>query len=377
MRKATLAGTGVNILVSLAQILGGIFTHSQALLADGIHTLSDLISDGVVLLASKHSNQAADEAHPYGHQRIETLGSVVIALILFAVGLGIAYEALHRLMTGAVSHPKPIALIFASIAILGKESLFHYTIHIARRINSNLLKANAWHHRSDVMSSFIVFVGITGSLLGARGLDNIAALLVALFIGRIAWELASNGIRELIDTGLPAEEVQKIREIILATDGVRGLHMLRTRRMGNEALIDVHIIVNSKISVSEGHHISEAVEKNLKKKIGEINDITVHIDPEDDEMEALNIHLPLRKALITALQDQWKGLESTKNIDYISLHYLEGKVHLEIHLHWPSPIDAETAKKVTDDLVDRSGEIPDVGNVYVYFRFGPHPNGTS
>jgi cation diffusion facilitator family transporter len=283
LRRVTLIGSLVNITVASAQIAGGILAHSQALVADGLHTLSDLASDAVVLFAAKHGSQDADEAHPYGHRRIETLGSVVVGLALMAVAVGIAIEAFrHLLQPGQITGPAPVALAFAALAIVAKESLYHYTMHVAKRVKSNLLKANAWHHRSDVFSSLVVFAGIGGALLGFVHLDAIAAIAVSVMILRIGWKLATSGVSELIDTGLEPEELDAIRDSILKIDGVKNLHTLRTRRMGGEALADVHIQVNPRVSVSEGHHIGEAVRDHLIKHFEQIADVTVHVDPEDD-----------------------------------------------------------------------------------------------
>lgn len=369
MRRVTLIGALVNIVVSSAQIAGGIFAHSQALIADGLHTLSDLISDAVVLFAAKHGSQDADEEHPYGHRRIETLGSVFVGLGLVGVAVAIAFNAGERLFNpGRLLNPEPLALAFAALAIVSKEALYHYTVHVAKRVRSSLLRANAWHHRSDVFSSLVVFAGIGGTLLGLHYLDAIAAIVVAVMIARIGWQLASSGVRELIDTALDPEAVEAIRHTILNTDGVSGLHMLRTRRMGGEALADVHILVNSRISVSEGHRISEAVEQRLIDEFEEMTDVTVHIDPEDDEREAACAALPLRGELLARLRAQWKDIPAAARLENVGLHYLDGHVHLDLFVPLHQVSEMETAKDVTRQLVEASKRLPEVGEVTVYFR---------
>lgn len=367
MRRVTLVGSLVNLTVSCAQIAGGLLTHSQALTADGLHTLSDLASDIVVLLAAKHGSQDADDEHPYGHRRIETLGSVIVGIALMAVAAGIAIQAFgHLLQPVHGPGPEPIALAFAALAIIAKESLYHYTIAVANRVKSNLLRANAWHHRSDVMSSLIVFAGIGGTLLGFEHLDAIAAIIVAVMILRIGWQLSSGGVSELIDTGLDSEETEAIRKAILTHDGVKNLHMLRTRSMGGEALADVHILVNPRISVSEGHQIGEAVRSYLIGHFENVSDVTVHVDPEDDEQEASCAHLPLRQTLLAALRAQWKDIPDAERLENVHLHYLNGRVHLELFMPLRTPSAA--ANDLSEQLVAASKRLPEIGEVTVYFR---------
>lgn len=370
IRRVTLIGSLINLIVSTAQIAGGLMAHSQALVADGLHTLSDLASDVVVLLAAKHGSQDADDEHPYGHRRIETLGSVVVGLALMGVAAGIAIEAFsHLLQPTHGPGPEPVALAFALLAIAAKESMYHYTMHVAKRVKSNLLKANAWHHRSDVLSSLIVFAGIGGTLLGFEHLDSIAAIAVSAMILRIGWQLATSGVRELIDTGLDADEVEAIRDSILALDGVKSLHMLRTRRMGGEALADVHIQVNPRISVSEGHHIGEAVRDHLITHFEHVSDVTVHVDPEDDEREASCMHLPLRQALLAALRQQWKDIPAAANLENVHLHYLNGRAHLDLFMPLRGPSETtDSVHEVAEQLISTSKQLPEIGEVRVYFR---------
>lgn len=371
MRRVTLTGSLVNLAVSSAQIAGGLLTHSQALVADGLHTLSDLASDAVVLYAAKHGSQDADEEHPYGHRRIETLGSVIVGLVLMTVAGVIAFEAFrHLIQPEHVQGPAPVALAFATLAIVAKESLYHYTMHVAKKVKSNLLKANAWHHRSDVFSSLIVFAGISGSLLGFIHLDAIAAIAVSVMILRIGWQLATNGVRELIDTGLDPKEVEAIRQSILTIDGVKSLHTLRTRRMGGEALADVHIQVDPRISVSEGHHIGEAVRNHLITHFEEISDVTIHVDPEDDEREPRCAHLPLRKTLLAALRTQWKDIPAANALENVSLHYLNGQAHLDLFmpLHELSNVP-DDVMNIADQLITASKRVPEIGDVTIYFRY--------
>ena len=278
--RITLWGVAVNLVLAVIKIIGGVAGQSQALLADGIHSLSDLASDGMVLIAVKHAGEDADEDHPYGHARYETVATVALGLLLIAVAFGIGYDAMLRLEhPGEIVEPALFTLVIAAISVISKELLYYATHSVAKKIRSSLLEANAWHHRSDAVSSIIVFLGIAGTYFGYTLLDAIAAMAVALMIGKIGLDLSRQSMQELVDTALEPEMVDKIKRTILSIDDVRQLHLLHTRRMSHNALVDVHIQVSPKLSVSEGHHIAEIVEKTLIEKFEEVNDVTVHIDP--------------------------------------------------------------------------------------------------
>ncbi len=369
MRRVTLIGGATNILLAMVQISGGLLTQSYALVADGMHTLSDLLSDLLVWLAAKHASKSADEDHPYGHRRIETMATVGLAIALTLVGISIGHSAAQRLLDPSrLLDPVPLALVFAAISILAKEALFHYGMQVAERVGSNMLRANAWHHRSDVISSLVVFVGIAGTFAGLPFLDAVAALAVAVLIVRMGIKLGWQATEELVDTALEPERVALIRKAIFAVDGVKALHTLRTRRMGEQALADVHLQVNPRISVSEGHRISEAVSEHLIETFEELSDVTVHIDPENDETRQPCRHLPLRDTLIDALQQHWSGLQGADAIENVQLHYLGGYVHLEIHLPLSAFADVDSAHQATQALIEASKRHAAVGEVIVYFR---------
>ncbi len=333
--KVTLIGSAFDLILGIVKIIGGFVSTSTALIADGVHSLSDLFTDFIVIYAAKHSHREADEEHPYGHGRIETLATVALGLALMAVAVGIAWDAVSRLFhPDRLWQPGVLALVLACFSIVVKEALFHYSMRIARKYRSNMLKANAWHSRTDAISSVIVVIGIVGSMAGLHYLDAIAAIGVAVMIVKISWELTWHSVRELIDTGLEPDRIEAIRESILQVDGVKALHILRTRRMGGDALVDVHIQVAPTISVSEGHHISETVRQQVIQEIDEVADVMVHIDPEDDESAAPNIGLPLRKSILQQLQQAWSGLQGANAIrdEDITLHYLNGQIQVELVL---------------------------------------------
>jgi len=356
--RITLWGVLVNLVLSVIKVIGGIIGQSQALLADGIHSMSDLASDGMVLIAVKHAGEDADEEHPYGHGRYETVATVILGVLLLSVAAGIAYDAMMRLQNPEeLVEPALFTLLIAAISIISKEVLYHATRVIAKKIRSPMLEANAWHHRSDAISSIVVFIGIGGTYFGYPLLDALAAIMVALMIGKIGLDLSRQSMQELVDTALAPEMVEKIRQTILDIDDVRQLHLLRSRRMGHTALVDVHIQVSPKLSVSEGHHIAEMVERTLKDQFDEVNDVTVHIDPEDDEKAASCEHLPRRTEILLALNNEWLKHDVLKHIDDVTLHYLNGYVYVEaclplVHLHHLKDADSlkqefeQTCKKV-------------------------------
>lgn len=347
-RKVTLVGVFVNLFLSLAQLIGGTFFNSQALIADGVHTLSDLASDFVVLIAAKIASKEADDDHPYGHGRFETVATVILGLALVGVGVGIALNALDRIMNSErLFQPEPLALLFVALAIVSKEALYQYTIRVAKQINSKMLEANAWHHRSDAISSILVALGVAGSIfLKLPWLDAAAAILVSVMIFYIGIKLVLDSTMELVDTSLEPERIADINQLISSIEGVEQMHMLRTRKMGNTVLVDVHLQVNSYLSVSEGHFIAEQVIQTLHNKYSEMQDITVHIDPEDDETSVPSKGLPSRNEIMAKIYPFLKETGVDQHINNIVLHYIDGRIEIEIFLSMY--YDEITLNRLTD-----------------------------
>jgi cation diffusion facilitator family transporter len=330
--KVTVVGAIVNFILAIFKIIVGSIGHSHALLVDGIHSLSDLLSDVIVVWASKKGNEKPDEDHPYGHARIETAFAAILGGILITVGIGIVIDALDKLTSGDVVTPETITLWVALLSLLSKEALYHYTLIYARRLKSNILKANAWHHRTDAVSSIVVLVGIAVSIIGVPYLDTAAAVIVAMMIAKIGWDIGKESIDQLVDKGLESDKVTSISQHINEIPGVTQMHMLRSRQMGADALLDVHIEVDPFLSVSEGHRISDEVSHQLVETFPDIAQVLVHIDPENDENMSKCSHLPLRKAILKDLNHYWEELEYTKFIEEVTLHYLDGKVTVQILL---------------------------------------------
>jgi cation diffusion facilitator family transporter len=368
VRKVTVVGGVVDLLLGIVKIVVGMTGNSQALLADGVHSLSDLATDFLVLFAAKHSHREADEEHPYGHGRIETVATVILGVALALVAIGICYDALRRMREpDLLGHPGMLALLVALVSVASKEIIYHYTLRAARRLRSNMLHANAWHSRSDAISSIIVVIGVAGTMYGFTYLDAIAAAAVGLMIAKIGWDLLWKSLQELIDTSLEEDKVAAIRSAILGVAGVRALHMLRTRRSGSDALVDVHILVDPGLSVSEGHMIGEHVRTRLIGEMDDVSDVTVHIDPEDDEVASPCNGLPLRDEIMRSLEKRWEKLDPVPDIEKVVLHYLDGKVHVDIFV---SPLDMDLIgrEKLADMIRKSAGKVDDIGNVEVYFR---------
>lgn len=372
-RRVTLIGAALDLSLGIMKIAGGVIGHSQALVADGVHSLSDLATDVLVIVAAKHANVGADAGHPYGHARIETAATVGLGILLIGIGIGIAVDALHKLMApDSLEIPAVWGLAIALFSVVSKEWIYRYTMKYARKLRSNLLRANAWHSRTDAFSSIVVIIGIGGAQLGFTYLDAVAALVVAAMIAKIGFDFGWSSLQELVDTGLEPEQLDDIRETILSVGGVRDLHELRTRQMGGKALVDVHIILEDPtMSVSEGHHISENVRRQLIRRIDHVEDVMVHIDPEDDEAAVPSEHLDMRRRILARLGERWRAVEAAGSIRRVTLHYLDGRVHVELELPLDLAADAGRLTRAFNEAV--SGE-EDIAAVRLVFG-DVHQNG--
>ncbi|MFA6884744.1 MAG: cation diffusion facilitator family transporter [Paludibacteraceae bacterium] len=285
--RTTWIGFFANMLLSAGKLAAGIVGHSSAMVADGIHSISDFATDLVVLAFVKVSVKPKDECHDYGHGKYETLATVIIGLALFAVGVGIlvnSVELIGKVMDGAViERPGLIAVVAAGVSIAIKEALYWYTILVARRVNSPAMKANAWHHRSDAFSSVGTLIGIGGAyFLGEqwRILDPIAAIVVAILIGKVAYDLVAPGLNELLERSLPKEMEDEILSIIMSDERLNDPHNLKTRRLGANIAIELHVRVRSDMTVFESHEITRAMEQKLKEKYGQQTQTIIHIEPQ-------------------------------------------------------------------------------------------------
>ena len=277
--RSTWVSVVVNLVLSTVQIVVGVWAKSQSLIADGIHSLSDLVADFVVLFANHHSQKDADEDHPYGHQRFETAASLVLGLLLLAVGVGMVWSAVVKLENPeSVPQVHSVALWVAGGALVGKELLFRYMLAVAKKVKSSMLVANAWHARSDAASSLVVGVGIAGNLAGYPILDPIAALIVGFMVGKMGWEFGWDAMHDLMDRAVDEQEVQAIRQTLLDTPGVAGVHDVRTRKMGDMVVVDAHLEVDAQITVEEGHDIAVEARQRVMQRHRVLNLMT-HADP--------------------------------------------------------------------------------------------------
>lgn len=277
--RSTLVSVVLNLLLSLVQIVTGVLAHSQALIADGIHSLSDLVSDMVVLLANRHSHKDADDDHQYGHYRYENAASLVLGALLLIVGAGMLWSAVQKIdAPQAVATVSQMALWVALLALVGKELLFRYMLRQAESVRSSLLVANAWHARSDAASSLVVAIGIGGNMLGFSLLDPIAALVVGVMVLRMGAHFAWQALNDLVDHAASEEDVAGIRQTLLTTPGVEGLHSLRTRRMGDMIIVDVHLEMEGTLSVAAGHDIAVEARQRVMARYP-VLDVMTHVDP--------------------------------------------------------------------------------------------------
>ena len=369
IRRVTLVGAAVDLVLALAKIGGGFAAQSQSLVADGVHSLSDLVTDLLVLIAARLAGAKPDADHPYGHERIETAATVALGVVLIVIGAGIALDSVWRLFHPEELHlPAWWAMVVAAVSVAAKEGVYRYTMRAARRSRSNLLEANAWHARSDAASSIVVIVGVGGALLGLGYLDALAAVVVSWMIGKMGYRLARRSVEELIDTGLDPEQVEAIRGALMEVDGVSDLHMLRTRQMGPKTLVDVHILLDDpKLSVSEGHQISETARAELIRKFDDIEDVTVHIDPEDDEVVAQGRHLGLRGDVEARLRAAWADVPGAEAIRRITLHYLDGRIQVEIELPLDLVLGGDAPEPIRRRFEQALKGEPEVSEVRILF----------
>lgn len=278
-KRSTWISVIVNIALTVTQVLAGFLSGSQGLIADGVHSLSDLIADFVVLLAVHHGQKEADADHHYGHQRYENAASLVLGGLLLAVGVGMVFSAVHKLQTPeSIPTVHLLALWVALAALIAKEVLFRYMLSVAKRVRSSMLVANAWHARSDAASSLVVGIGIAGNLLGFALLDPIAALVVGCMVSKMGWSFMWDALHDLTDRAADEEQIAAISTELLATPGVLGFHELKTRKTGDMILADVHLEIDGNLTVTEGHDIAKQARINVMAKHPVLY-LLVHVDP--------------------------------------------------------------------------------------------------
>jgi cation diffusion facilitator family transporter len=280
-RRVTWAGLVANLALAAIKIAAGIIGHSRAVIADGVHSISDLATDVAVLFGMRYWTAPADANHPHGHHRIETLVTLAIGTALFAVAGGLAWDVAHTLTVPVRNVPGPIALAAALLSIVTKESLYRWTAVVGRRVNSPALVANAWHHRSDAFSSVPAVIAVAGAMVVPRWawLDKVGALVVCGFIVWAAWRIVSPALAELSDRGAPEDTLALLENLATQIDGVRSAHALRTRYIGPHLAVDVHVEVDGDLTVEEGFAIARRVKRRLFEEGPDVGDVVVQIEP--------------------------------------------------------------------------------------------------
>lgn len=358
-RKSTFVSIALNAVLMALQIAIGVFAHSQALVADGIHSLADLISDFVVLLANRHSGAKPDADHNYGHSRYETVASLFLGALLIAVGVGMLWRAGTRLADLDNIPAVHLSALFVAVLVLfSKEGLFRYMLREAQRVRSAMLIANAWHARSDAASSLVVALGILGSLAGVRLLDPIAAAIVGFMVARMGWMFGWDALQDLSDRALDEAATADMRALLLSTPGVRDVHELRTRKMGDFALVDAHILVDPLISVSEGHYIAESARLRVLSD-NRVLDALIHVDPENDAVAHPPVGLPSRERIVADVNAvlATAGLKAAA----VNIHYLSSGLDVEVVL---------PAQSLRDDASESMGALQRVDLAALKGRLG-------
>ncbi|PCJ28455.1 MAG: cation-efflux pump [SAR86 cluster bacterium] len=336
--RVTLIGMCLDLILGFGKIAGGMYTQSFALVTDGIHSLTDAVTDVFVLIVARISHSAPDEEHQYGHGRFETIGTIAMGIVFFTTAGIILFDSVNRLRESDFSPVPAIAgAAIAAISIASKEWIYHYTMRVANRLNSNLLKANAWHSRSDAFSSVAVLIGILAAQQGYVWMDIVAAMFVALIIAKIGWELCVDSLKELVDTAVPKQRRAQFVSCILAVEGILEVTSLRSRLSGGKIILEVRLLVNPRISVSEGHQLGETVSKSLTGQFADISEVLAHIDPvthDDNNATQANLsELPQRAEIIERVKHNWRALLDDNDIESIDLHYLGSGIEIDLTLN--------------------------------------------
>jgi cation diffusion facilitator family transporter len=333
VHQVTLIGAVLDGLLGFSKIIIGHLSHSAGLVADGIHSISDLFTDLVVLIILKFSGEEPDKEHPWGHAHFETLGTVLLGSILIAIAGAMIYDSsLALLNTSTLPVPEWPTLVVAAISVAAKEWIYRFTLKVGKETRSDLLIANAWHSRTDALSSIVVFIGIAGTMAGIAWLDAIAAIIVAGFVAKIGWDLCWNSIKQLVGTSLPEEDIARYQSIVMSIEGILSVHSFKSRAMGSKSILELHIQVAQDISASEGHHLGDLACYELKQQCDDIGHIIYHIDTYDDEeMDTAPANkLPLRNEICSVIASACNEVSNQLQPYKVTLHYQPKHIDIEI-----------------------------------------------
>ena len=364
--RVTWFGLFANLILAIAKGFIGTIAHSSALIADAGHSVSDLFSDSITLWAVHMAGVPKDKNHPYGHGKFETVGTFIVAIFLLLTGVGVAWHVLNKIDTPEV--PGTVALWMAAIAICFKEALFHVTRMIGRRSGSRVLLANAWHHRSDAISSVAALVGIGGAQWGIPLMDPIAGVLVAGLIIKTGIDIGYESIRELTDETVEEEVISELGHILAEIDGVDHFHEMRARRMGPQLLVDLHIEVDSMMSISAAHQVAERVRLSILDELPAVNEVLVHVDAEDDFVESKGGIEETKDIVLMRPQTEIESdvkkilteIPEIQGITHIYCHYLNQELTVQVNILLDEEMQIRDAQKIASRARMKIEEIKDI-----------------
>ena len=364
--RVTWLGLFANLILAIAKGFIGTIAHSSALIADAGHSVSDLLSDSITLWAVHMAGVPKDKNHPYGHGKFETVGTFIIAIFLLLTGVGVAWHVLNKIDTPEV--PETAALWMAGIAICFKEALFHVTRMVGRRSGSRVLLANAWHHRSDAISSVAALVGIGGAQWGIPLMDPIAGVLVAGLIIKTGIDIGYESIRELTDETVEEEVISELGHILAEIDGVDHFHEMRARRMGPQLLVDLHIEVDSMMSISAAHQVAERVRLRILDELPAVNEVLVHVDAEDDFVESKGGIEETKDIVLMRPQTEIESdvkkilteIPEIQGITHIYCHYLNQELTVQVNILLDEEMQIRDAQKIASKARMKIEEIKDI-----------------
>lgn len=366
--RVTLVGMWLDLLLGFGKIAGGAMTQSFALIADGIHSLADAITDIFVLIVARSAQAAPDGEYPYAQGRFETLGTIGMGIGFITIAGILLFDSYQRLLDSEISPVPAIGgIVIALISIASKEWIYQYTMRVAKRLNSSLLKANAWHSRGDTISSVAVLIGIVAARQGYVWMDIVAAMFVALIIARIGWELCSDAVKELVDTAMPVQRRAQIEACILATQGIRGMTKLRSRLSAGKIILEVSLLVNPRISVAEGHRLGEAVSSALIGNFSDIVAVKAHIELKNHGQQQPSCQriqeLPERTEVIANIKRQWQEILGADDIESMDLHYREHGIEVDLTV----TLDA-VSELLASQLKQSIGSLDYVAKLRIYSK---------
>jgi cation diffusion facilitator family transporter len=367
IKKSTYVSAVCNIILSILKIFIGWIGNSQALIADGIHSFSDLLTDVFVLVAAKAGKQSADASHPYGHGRIETAATIIIGIFLGIIGFTLGLEAAKNLLHHN-QHlvPGTLVIVTALFAIIVNYVIYIYLLRLSKQIHSPLLLGNANHHKTDIYVSVAVLVSVCASRIGLPILDHVITIIIALMIIKMGIMMIYDCFRELVDTAVDAATLQEIHDCITKTEGVKSLHQCRTRTITGKILLDVHVIVDDNLSVSEGHYIGDKVIYIIKSKIPNVMDVIVHIDTEDDEHHE-TANMPTRSEIMPQIESKINNEELWQQLQEVKLHYIQKKIQIE--LYFPlSVLKNITSDQMKNDIENKLKDIYYIKKINIFYN---------